>query len=269
MAPRLKVTLRPTTGKPAPTESESSTATPAARPTQSAPSGPAAATEATPSAQGHASVLTTAGALQQAAQAAKEAAQTQAPIASGKSKLPALKGAMSRLKVSQEKAEQEAKAAAERAKVEASKPLPTPVDPTLRSAGELSLIARAKALKETGEQYQSVFPDEPWPESFIENFDAQSHLDDLKLLEKALLEDEELLPFLMARIHQNLKQYDDLAHILTEEQIQVIVCAFAKRKDIEIVAAAAGKPTKGGGTKGRTVQAMTAGLSIEQVMGML
>lgn len=266
MAPKLKVTLRPTTAtKPAPTESESSTGTVAPAPTQSGPVAGLAATTIAPEDAAQPSALTSAEAMRKAAQDAKQAANNQVSIGTSANKLPSLKGAMSRLKVSQEVAEKQAVAAAKHVET----PLPKPVDPTLKSAGELSLIARAKALKETGEQYQSVFPDAPWPESELEGFDAQSHLDDLKLLEKALLEDEELLPFLMARVHQNLRQYDDLAHILNEEQIQVIVCAFAKRKDIEIVAAATGKGTKGGGTKGRTVQSITKDLSIEQVMSML
>ena len=180
-------------------------------------------------------------------------------------KLPSLAVAMSRLAVSQAKAEQELAAAPTAPKVEAKK-LPTPKDPALKSAAELSIVARAKLLKETGEQYESVFPATPWPESYLEDFDADGHLNDLKLLEQQLLTDEELLPTLMIRIHQNLKQYEDLAHLLTEEQIQVIVCAFAKRKNIEIVAAASGKSAS---TKGRSVQAITKDLTIEQVMGML
>ena len=168
---------------------------------------------------------------------------------------------MQRLQVKQQQAQEAPPVVEKEVKV-----LPTPKDPALKSAAELSIVARAKLLKETGEQYESVFPATPWPESYLEDFDADGHLNDLKLLEQQLLTDEELLPTLMIRIHQNLKRYEDLAHLLTEEQIQVIVCAFAKRKNIEIVAAASGKSTS---TKGRSVQAITKDLTIEQVMGML
>ena len=205
--------------------------------------------------------LGTAALLDKANQAVTEAIKKQGPIESTKVSVPSLGKAMARLQVQQKK-EQEAPPVVEKE----VKVLPTPKDPTLKSAAELSIVARAKMLKETGEQYESVFPESPWPESYLDNFDADSHLTDLKLLEQQLLMDEELLPTLMIRIHQNLKQYEDLAHLLSEEQIQVIVCAFAKRKNIEIVAAASGKSTS---TKGRSVAAITKDLSIEQVIGML
>ena len=205
--------------------------------------------------------LGTAALLDKANQAVTEAIQKQGPIESVKVSVPSLSMAMQRLQVKQQQAQEAPPVVEKEIKV-----LPTPKDPTLKSAGELSIVARAKLLKETGEQYESVFPDTPWPESYLEDFDADGHLNDLKLLEQQLLTDEELLPTLMIRIHQNLKQYEDLAHLLTEEQIQVIVCAFAKRKNIEIVAAASGKSTS---TKWRSVQAITKDLTIEQVMGML
>lgn len=200
--------------------------------------------------------------LDKANQAVIGAIQKQGPSESARPAVPSLSGAMQRLAVAQKKAEEELAAG----KTVQVKELPKPVDPSLKSPGELSLLAKAKALKETGEQYVSVFPNEPWPESRIENFDADAHLTDLKLLEQQLLTDEELLPVLMIRVHQNLKQYEELAHLLDEDQIQVIVGAFAKRKSIEIVAAASGKSAS---TKGRSVQAITKDLSIEQILGML
>ena len=206
--------------------------------------------------------LGTAALLDKANQAVTEAIQKQGPSESVKVSVPSLNKAMARLQVKQQQQAQEAPPVVEKE----VKVLPTPKDPALKSAAELSIVARAKLLKETGEQYESVFPATPWPESYLEDFDADGHLNDLKLLEQQLLTDEELLPTLMIRIHQNLKRYEDLAHLLTEEQIQVIVCAFAKRKNIEIVAAASGKSTS---TKGRSVQAITKDLTIEQVMGML
>lgn len=208
--------------------------------------------------------LGTAALLDKANQAVTEALQKQGPVESVKVSVPSLNKAMARLQVKQQQ-QQQAQEAPPVVEKEV-KVLPTPKDPALKSAAELSIVARAKLLKETGEQYESVFPDTPWPESYLEDFDADGHLNDLKLLEQQLLTDEELLPTLMIRIHQNLKKYEDLAHLLTEEQIQVIVCAFAKRKNIEIVAAASGKSTS---TKGRSVQAITKDLTIEQVMGML
>lgn len=209
----------------------------------------------------HPSALGTAGLLDKANQAITAAIQKQGPVESRKVSVPSLGKAMARLEV-QQKAAQEAPPVVEKE----VKVLPTPKDPSLKSAAELSIVARAKLLKETGEKYESVFPDTPWPESQLEGFDADGHLTDLRLLEQQLLMDEELLPTLMIRIHQNLKQYEDLAHLLTEEQIQVIVCGFAKRKSIEIVAAASGKSST---TKGRTVAAITKDLTIEQVIGML
>ena len=205
--------------------------------------------------------LGTAALLDKANQAVTEALQKQGPVESVKVSVPSLNKAMARLQVKQQQAQEAPPVVEKEVKV-----LPTPKDPALKSAAELSIVARAKLLKETGEQYESVFSDTPWPESYLEDFDADGHLNDLKLLEQQLLTDEELLPTLMIRIHQNLKKYEDLAHLLTEEQIQVIVCAFAKRKNIEIVAAASGKSTS---TKGRSVQAITKDLTIEQVMGML
>ena len=212
--------------------------------------------------------LGTAALLDKANQAVTEAIQKQGPSdqkqgpsESVKVSVPSLNKAMARLQVKQQQAQEAPPVVEKEVKV-----LPTPKDPALKSAAELSIVARAKLLKETGEQYESVFHATPWPESYLEDFDADGHLNDLKLLEQQLLTDEELLPTLMIRIHQNLKRYEDLAHLLTEEQIQVIVCAFAKRKNIEIVAAASGKSAS---TKGRSVQAITKDLTIEQVMGML
>lgn len=205
--------------------------------------------------------LGTAALLDKANQAVTAAIQKQEPLESSKTAVPSLGKAMARLQVQQKQAQAAPPVVEKEVKV-----LPTPKDPSLKSAAELSLIAKVKLLKETGEQYESVFPDTPWPESYLEDFDAEAHLNDLKLLEQQLLTDEELLPTLMIRVHQNLKQYEDLAHLLTEEQIQVIVCAFAKRKNIEIVAAASGKSAS---TKGRSVQAITRDLTIEQVIGML
>lgn len=237
------------------------------------PSNPPPAPTAGPSQPSGESVqptaLGTAALLDKANQAVTEALQKQGPVAlqkqgpveSVKVSVPSLNKAMARLQVKQQQAQEAPPVVEKEVKV-----LPTPKDPALKSAAELSIVARAKLLKETGEQYESVFPATPWPESYLEDFDADGHLNDLKLLEQQLITDEELLPTLMIRIHQNLKRYEDLAHLLTEEQIQVIVCAFAKRKNIEIVAAASGKSAS---TKGRSVQAITKDLTIEQVMGML
>ncbi len=126
-------------------------------------------------------------------------------------------------------------------------------------------MQRMKKLKEANEVISSVFPDKPPEEIQFEGFDAEAHLNDLKALELSLIDDVPMLPVLMGRVMRNLQQYEDLAHILNEGQIQVIVEAFAKRKGIEVV-----MPSKGTGkTAGRSVASLTKDMNVEQILGML
>lgn len=129
-----------------------------------------------------------------------------------------------------------------------------------------SILGKMKVLQQASENMKSVFPEEPWPESYIEDFDADRHLDDLKALEVSLTEDVPGLPALMGRVMKNLRNYPDLAHLLNEAQIQCVVKSFCKRKMIEIVT-----PTKGGakGGKGVSVANLTKDLNAKQILDML
>ena len=102
--------------------------------------------------------LGTAALLDKASQAVTEAIKKQGPIESVKVSVPSLNKAMARLQVKQQQAQEAPPVVEKEVKV-----LPTPKDPALKSAAELSIVARAKLLKETGEQYESVFPATPWP----------------------------------------------------------------------------------------------------------
>ena len=92
--------------------------------------------------------LSSAALLDKANQAVTEAIQKQGPIESVKASVPSLSMAMQRLQVKQQQAQEAPPVVEKEVKV-----LPTPKDPALKSAAELSIVARAKLLKETGEQY--------------------------------------------------------------------------------------------------------------------
>ena len=149
----------------------------------------------------------------------------------------------------------------------APKPEPTPVKGkgSLPTPKQSPLMERMRKIKESGEELKSVFPQELPEEVHFEGFNVEQHLDDLKAIEHSLITDVPGLPMLMGRVMRNLHQYEELAHILSEEQIQVVVAAFAKRKGIEIVA-----PTKStGSVKGRSIVNATKDLTVSQIMDML
>lgn len=149
----------------------------------------------------------------------------------------------------------------------APKPEPTPVKGkgSLPTPKQSPLMERMRKIKESGEELKSVFPQELPEEVHFEGFNVEQHLDDLKAIEQSLITDVPGLPMLMGRVMRNLHQYEELAHILSEEQIQVVVAAFAKRKGIEIVA-----PTKStGSVKGRSIVNATKDLTVSQIMDML
>lgn len=123
-----------------------------------------------------------------------------------------------------------------------------------------SIMGKMDELKKSYDSMKSAFPEQPWEESNIENFDAERHLADLKSLEASLVEDVPGLPVLMSRVMRNLREYPDLAHLLNDEQINCIVRAFSKRKVIEIVTPtkASGKGGKGGVSLATLTKDMTA-----------
>lgn len=130
-----------------------------------------------------------------------------------------------------------------------------------------SVMGMMGDLKKSYDSMQSAFPEQPWEESNIENFDADRHLADLKALEQSLVEDVPGLPVLMSRVMRNLREYPDLAHLLNEEQINCIVRAFSKRKVIEIVT-----PTKTagkGGKGGVSVANLTKDMTASQILDLL
>jgi hypothetical protein len=202
-------------------------------------------------------------------EAATSAQPEKAPSPTGRAapslagiKPPNLSNALGRAKLVSEKL-----AAVEAPKV---KPKSTPrakkeKEPEGEPVSQLSALERIRKLQEMGAEIDSVFPDNPWEESNLPDFDAESHLADLKALEQSLIDDVPELPVLMGRIHRNLSKYDDLAYILNEQQIGVIVAAFARRKGIEIVA-----PTKAkGSVKGRSIASATKDMTVDEIMGLL
>lgn len=86
--------------------------------------------------------------------------------------------------------------------------------------------------------------------------DAQAHpkllelLPKLKTLEDALLAADPKFPNHLKEIHKYLIQYEELAHLLSEDQIATIL--EAQQKKVGIVLAAETTKTKGARAKGVT-----------------
>lgn len=69
----------------------------------------------------------------------------------------------------------------------------------------------------------------------------------LEALEKALLSADPLMPTHLKEIHKHLIQYEELAHLLTEDQIAVIL--EGQQKKIGIILAAETTKAKGSNSK--------------------
>lgn len=138
------------------------------------------------------------------------------------------------------------------------KPPFEPETPKPKPASPMSMMKEIKEMV-------SVFPTEAWQETTeLQDFDADRYLQDLQALERSLVEDVPGLPILMSSVMKNLRQYPELPHLLDDKQINVIVRAFCKRKNLEVVA-----PSKTGGKGGKSIATMTKGLSAHQILDML
>lgn len=78
-------------------------------------------------------------------------------------------------------------------------------------------------------------------------FAKLSVLERLSLVEERLKEADPMLGQHMTEIHKTLLANEELVHILTDQQIHVLMAGMQKYKSIQLVEAAAKKPAKRGG----------------------
>jgi hypothetical protein len=73
-------------------------------------------------------------------------------------------------------------------------------------------------------------------------------------LAKALVNNDPKMPEHLKNIHRTLSQYEELAHLLSEEQIAVIIEGAQKKLGIILAA----ETTKTGSGKGKSLKGVTA-----------
>ncbi len=125
-------------------------------------------------------------------------------------------------------------------------PLTTPTTAVKKKVLPLPTVSKAQ---EQAQQEVAVTEKETFTKNFtptdemyqIAKFDPDSFMSSLSSLQDQLLANAPGMPSYLRQIHQNLKQYPELTHLLDDSQIKIIVSGLLKKTNTDMAAVATKK----------------------------